>query len=253
MKLDRPLLIIDLESTGVDPMQDRIVQLGVSVLHPDGTVNPRGWQRLINPTIPIPAAATAVHHITDEMVANELPFSAWAQKLYERFQGKDLAGFNLRRFDLPLLDEEFRRCGLRLETDGVRIVDVFGIFSKKNPRKLEDAVRIYCGREYTGEHGAGADTSETLDVLLGQIAKHEDLAGMNLDYLAALSLMAENPPADLAGKFWRDEEGDLRFSFGKNQGAKVRQQLGYARWMMEKGSFPGSTLDVLQAELERVR
>src|SRR4051812_19909496 len=126
MKLTRPLLFLDLESTGKDPCTDRIVELGVTVLHPDGSVKPRGWSQLFNPGIPIPQEATDIHGIDDAAVANKPPFLEIAPILVQRFVGKDLAGYNLRRFDLPLLDEELRRCGLSLDLRDVAVIDVAG-------------------------------------------------------------------------------------------------------------------------------
>jgi DNA polymerase-3 subunit epsilon len=248
MKLDRPILAFDVETTGVDPVKDRIVQIGVSVLHPDFTINPRGWQRLFNPGIPIPAEATAVHGITDEMVKESQPFSAFAPLFLERMQGKDLATYNGRRLDLPVLDQEMRRVNLKLNLEGVRIIDAQTIFFKKEPRSLADAVKRYCKREHVGAHGAGEDAAATLDVLLGQLGEYEDVAAMELDALAQFCVNGDNAPADIAGKLYRDKDGFLCYGFGKNAGARVKDQPGYAQWMASK-DFPGSTMEVIAKEL----
>lgn len=251
MKLDRPLLFLDTETTGVDPAVDRIIELGVSVLHPDGTVKPKGWSVRFNPGIPIPPAATEVHGITDADVAECKPFSAYAEVLHEKLKGKDLAGYNLRRLDLPILDEEMRRCGLRLDLTGVRVVDVQAIYFKANPRSLADAVKQYCGRDHADAHGAGADADATLDVWLEQLVSHGNLPATNdMDSMAEYARMGDQIPADIAGKLYRDSEGGLRFAFGKNKDRLVIEEKGYARWMLDR-DFPGSTLDAIREELER--
>lgn len=250
MKLDRPLLCFDIETTGVDVCKDRIIELGVTILNPDMTVNPRGWSRRFNPEIPIPAAATEVHGITDEMVKDCPPFSTFAPALHQRLTGKDLAGYNLWRLDLPMLDEEFRRCGLKLDLTGVNVIDIQGIFFKKEPRSLADAVRRYCKREHEGAHGAGEDAAATLDVFLEQLVEYSDIPD-SIAGAAEFSRLSDNPFVDVAGKLYRDKEGFACFAFGKNKGLRVQEQLGYARWMLEKGQFPGSTLDAIREELDR--
>jgi DNA polymerase-3 subunit epsilon len=251
LKIERPILFLDLESTGVDPCIDRIVELGVSILNPDGTVKPKGWSVRFNPTIPIPEASTKIHGITDAMVKDLKPFSEWAAKLHEKMKGKDLAGYNLRRLDLPLLDEEFRRCGLSLDLTGVRVIDVQAIYFKANPRGLEDAVRQYCKRDHTAvAHGAGADADATLEVWLAQLDAHPELPN-DIDAMAKYATLGEFEPVDIAGRLYRDQVGDVRFAFGKNKDRRVLDEHGYVRWMIEKGSFPGSTLDALRDELDR--
>lgn len=249
MNLERPLCFIDIESTGSDPVKDRIVEFAAAILHPDGSRSE--WSHRFNPGIPIPPAATEVHHITDADVAECPSFSDQARRIALALIGKDLGGYNLRRFDLPILDEELRRCGIKLDLERISIVDCFGIFSKKQPRKLEDAVRHYCGREHESAHGAIEDAAATLDVFLGQIAAHDDLACMAIEDLDAFSLVGDQKYADIAGKLYRDADGDLVYNFGKHKDEKVRNQPGFAHWMMTK-DFPGSTLDVLEAEFERL-
>jgi DNA polymerase-3 subunit epsilon len=189
-----------------------------------------------------------VHGITDADVEMAPPFSAFAARILAAMTGKDIGGFNLWRLDLPMLDEELRRCGLKLDLTGVRVIDCYGIYAKKEPRKLENAVRRYCGREHEGAHGAGADAEATLDVLVGQMVVHEDLAKLPIDELAVYSRMSEFRPADIAGKLYWDNEGRLRFGFGKNQDQLVCDNLDYVGWMLRKGNFPGSTVEVLRKE-----
>jgi DNA polymerase-3 subunit epsilon len=251
VQLERPLLFLDVESTGVDPCVDRIIELGVTVLWPDGRVNPNGWSTRFNPGVPIPQQSTDVHGITDEMVKDCKPFSAWAPRLHERMKGKDLGGYNLRRLDLPILDEEFRRCGLALDLKGVRVIDVQAIYFKANPRTLADAVKQYCGRDHADAHGAGADAVATMDVWLQQLVAHQELPN-NMDGMADYARLGDHAPVDISGRFYRDAAGDMRFAFGKNKDQRIADQPGYCSWMLEKGTFPGNTLDVLRAELSRL-
>lgn len=250
MTLTRPLLFLDLETSHLDPMQARIIEIGCSVLHPDGSIKPNGWSTRLNPGVPIPIEASAIHGITDADVADCPPFLSIAPTLLARMAGKDLAGFNLRRYDLPVLDEEMRRCGLRLDLTGVQVIDAYGLYCKTDRRDLSSYIEKYAGRAHDGAHGAAADVAGTLDGLLGQLAAYRELSEMRLDELAAHSLLGEQP-ADIAGKLYRDKDGDLRFGFGKNQGGRVVDYADYCRWMLEKGQFPGSTLDCIREELDR--
>lgn len=244
----RPIASIDIESTGVDPVKDRIIEFAAAVLNPDGSRS--RWCQRFNPGVPIPAEATAIHGITDADVADLPPFADFARRIVRALSGKDIAGYNLRRFDLPILDEELRRAGLKLDLTGIEVIDCFGIFSKKEPRKLEDAVRRYCGREHVGAHGAGADADATLDVFAGQLEAYSDL-GATVAEIAAFSRLSEKTEADIAGKLYRDPDGDVCYAFGKHKDAKVREFPGYAYWMLDR-EFPGSTREVLEAELARL-
>lgn len=248
MSFTRPLACIDIESTGVDPVTDRIVELAVTVLNPDGERT--RWEFRFNPGVPISSEATAVHGITNEMVADCPTFADKSRSIWAALQGKDLAGYNILRFDVNMLDEELRRCGYALDPSQFSIVDVFGIYSKKESRKLEDAVLRYCDREHTGAHGAAADCEATTDVLLSQLGEYADLSAMSVSELAAFSRMSELDPVDLAGKLYRDKEGFACYAFGKHKDVRVVDQPGYARWMAS-ASFPSSTLDALELELNK--
>ena len=248
MNLSRPLCVLDTETTGVDPARDRIIEFGCVVLRPDG--GRVEFSQRFNPGIPIPKEASDVHAITDEMVKDCPPFSAFAQKIHRGLSGKDIAGYNLRRLDLPIIDEELRRCDLRLDLSGAKIIDAAGIFFNKEKRRLEDAVLKYCGRSHNDAHGAGADAVATLEVLLGQLKMYDDLSVMELSDLAAFSQMGDAQYADLAGKLYRDDAGALRYAFGKSKDCRVKDEPGFGYWMMGR-DFPGHTIEVLQAELKR--
>lgn len=248
LTLLRPLAVFDTETTGVDPVRDRLVEFGITVYHPDGTR--KQWEQRFNPGIPIPKEASDIHGITDEHVKDCPPFSAFSLQIYKGLRGKDIAGYNVRRLDLPLLDEELRRCGLKLDIVGAQIVDAAGIFFNKEKRNLEAAVLKYCGRSHDGAHGAGADADATLDVFLAQLATYHDLAAMNLADIAAFSRLGDKDYVDLAGKLYRDEDGDLRYAFGKPKDIKVKDDPGFGYWMLGK-DFAGHTVEVLRAEFER--
>lgn len=248
-KLTRALALIDLECTGLDVASDRIVEIGVILLNPDGSRKKFGMR--FNPGRPIPAEATAVHGITDADVKDCPSFDSWALKIHRALQDRDIGGYNLWRLDLPMLDEEFRRSGLKLDLTGVRVIDAYGIFAKKESRKLEDAVRKYCGREHTGAHGAVEDALATLDVLAGQLRAYPDLDEMSIDQLAEFSATDDRKYADLARKIYYGQDGFARFAFGKNKDQRVIDQRGYCDWMATKGNFPASTIEAMQVELAK--
>lgn len=250
LQLTRPLAIIDLESTGFDPVEDRIVEFAVVVLHPNG--ERIYFEQVFNPGIHIPEEASAVHGHTDESVKDKPRFAEFAAKIAAGLAGKDICGYNVRSMDLPMLDEELRRCNKRLDLTGVNIVDAFAIYQLKDPRDLTSAVRKFCGREHDGAHGALDDAVATLDVLLGQRAMYEDIGAMDMPALALASKRDGKDFVDFAGKLYRDADGDLRFSFGKKtRDIKVRHDQGFAHWMLDK-DFPGNTKDALRLELQRI-
>jgi len=249
LKLDRPLCIFDLEATGLDVANDRIVSIAAVKIFIDGH---RGEvTQKIRPGIPIPPEASKIHGITDADVATAPTFSDIARFLHECLADSDLAGFNLLNFDVPLLWEEFHRTGIEWDLTGVRIIDVGNLFKKKEPRTLAAAVMFYCGREHMDAHSADADAHATADVLHGQLARYPDLAAMNLDQLAEFSRLEEFPRIDLAGKFIRDAEGEPVYNFGKNKGTRVCDDPGLCRWMLNR-DFSANTLMHARAILEAI-
>jgi len=252
--LERPLVSWDSETTGVDPVLDRLVSLGVCVLNPDGTR--RKWETLINPEMPIPPAVTEIHGITDEMAASAPKFRDIAQKFIAGMAGKDMLLYNGRRLDLPILHESLVRCGMNLDLTGVRIIDAAGLFFKQNPRDLSAFVKRYTGRDHTDAHGAAADSEGTLDGYLGMLAEHPELRAMTLEEQATRSMYGDDPdrlPCDLAGKLYL-KNGEVYFGFGKQKDKRVSEDTGYAYWMLRCSDppFPTSTREALQAELERL-
>lgn len=256
LDLIRPLVFIDIESTGVDPVEDRILQFGAFVMLPfdsDLGAHPTSsWEQTFNPGMRIPADSTAIHGITEEMVADKPAFADYATRILRALEGKDIAGYNLRLLDLPILDQELRRCGLKLDLNGVLIVDSFGIFANKEPRDLAAAVKKFTGVSHNDAHGAMADAAATMRVLIGQREHYEDLSRMTVAELAEFSKRGGFEIVDLAGKLYRDKDGDVCYAFGqRTRGIKVRDDIGFADWILRK-DFPGSTKEALLAELERL-
>ena len=245
--LERPLALFDLETTGIDPARDKIVEIAVLRIEPDGSRVSRC--RRVNPEQPIPPAATAVHGIRDEDVQEEPPFRRIAKGVLDLLQGADLAGFNVWRFDVPLLQRELQECGLDLEPGQRRVVDAMTIFHGKEPRDLAAAVRFYLGREHEGAHGAEADLEATLEVLDAQLERYPDLPRS----VEELDTTRRQPGAvDSAGKFVR-RENHVVFAFGKHQGrplAEVAEESpDYLQWIL-KTDFPDDAKNLVRQALD---
>lgn len=243
LNLERPLIFFDLETTGTNVVQDRIVELSYIKVYPDGTEEKK--VRRINPGIPIPQASSAVHHITDEDVKDEPTFRQIAKSLHAIFEGCDIAGFNSNKFDVPLLMEEFGRCGINFDVAGRNFIDVQNIFHKMEQRTLVAAYRFYCGKELEGAHSALADTEATYEVLKQQIERYKELEN-DVKKLAEFSGSGRN--LDLAGRIVMDEQNRPIFNFGKHKGKTVKEvfkkEPSFFDWMMQ-GEFPKNTKDVL--------
>lgn len=237
LRLKRPLAFFDLESTGIDPARDRIVEIAVVRIDPDGTRETR--TRRVNPECPIPAEATAVHGIRDDDVRGEPSFRQISRGLLEFLGDADLAGFNVRRFDLPLLEREFRNCGLDLGVARRSVLDAMTVFHRKEPRDLSAAVRFYLGRALDGAHGAEADAVAACLVLDAQLERYGDLP-RTVEELEAWCQPVRSDAADKSGKFaWRD--GQVVIAFGKHQGRALREvarlDREYLAWMLRQ-EFP---------------
>ena len=232
LQLTRPIVCFDLETTGIDPATDRIVEISILRVEPDGARQVR--TRRINPGRPIPEGATAVHGISDEDVADAPPFRQVAKGLLELLDGADLAGFNVARFDIPLLDREFRDCGLKPGLDQRRVVDSMTIFHRMEPRDLSAATRFYLGREHTGAHGAEADVAASFEILEAQLERYEDLPD-GVDALDAWIRRVPDNAADQSGKFVK-ENGRVVFNFGKHKGKPLADIAAsapdYLKWIL---------------------
>jgi DNA polymerase III subunit epsilon len=253
LTLERPLVVLDIEATGLDVEQDRIVEIGLVKCFPDPHRRTILSER-INPGIPIPAGATAIHGISDEEIADCPSFSDLAPVFDEFLNGSDLAGFNLIRFDLKILSAEFARCGgPSFSLEGRKIVDVQTIFHRQEPRDLKSAVKFYLGREHVGAHGAGADTLATADVLDAQLARYLELPRT----VAALHDFHRDPRAlDLEGLFLRgEEEGTVLLAHGKHKGKLLHEVAAmdprYLKWLAYHSTYFADTKTIAQAELDR--
>jgi DNA polymerase-3 subunit epsilon len=248
LELTRPLAFFDLETTGTDPLRDKIVEIAIVRVDPGGG---RGAAtHRINPERPIPPEAAAVHGIRDEDVANAPPFRQVARGLLDVLKDADLAGFNVRRFDVPLLDREFRECGLDLALSQRRIVDAMTIFHRKEPRDLTAAVRFFLDRDHAGAHGAEADVQASVEVLEAQLARYPDLP-RTVDALDAFCNPVPPGAVDREGKFVL-REGEIVFAFGRQKGRALsevaRLQRDYLEWFL-KQDFPEDARTLVEKAL----
>ncbi|MCX6991778.1 MAG: 3'-5' exonuclease [Kiritimatiellaeota bacterium] len=251
LKLERPLAVLDIESTGINPRMDRIIDLAIVKLFPDGRREQHVFR--VNPEIPIPAETTAIHNITNADVAHAPPFRQMAAAILEILADCDLGGFGVVRFDIPMLAEEFARAGVEFNPDNRRIVDAQRIYHKKEPRDLSAALTFYCGEMHLGAHGAEADALATLAVLEAQLQKYADLPH-SLDELDKYCNPPRNPAwADRTGKLkWQN--GELLINFGvQNIGRKlkdlVRDNPKFLMWIL-KSDFPADTKRIVADALE---
>ncbi|MBQ7042813.1 MAG: 3'-5' exonuclease [Muribaculaceae bacterium] len=242
LNLKKPIIFFDLETTGTNITQDRIVEISMIKIMPNGEEIERTLR--INPEIPIPAEATAVHGITDADVANCRTFKMIAKDLAQSFTGCDIAGFNSNRFDIPMLDQEFQRAGVKYDFTKPNFIDVQTIFHKKEQRTLVAAYKFYCGKDLTDAHSASADTRATYEVLKAQLDRYEDLPN---DIVALSEFSSQNRNVDLAGRVIYNENKQEVINFGKYKGKLVidvlKQDPGYYSWIIQ-GDFPQNTKDV---------
>ena len=251
IQLDRPLCIFDIESTGINIRTDRIIELAMIRLSPDNHEDSETW--LLNPGIPIPEESIAIHGITNDLVRNCPTFPDVAPDIQAFIGNSDFGGFNVARFDIPLLVEEFTRAGFSFDLTNRRILDAQRIFHLREPRNLSAALKFYCGKEHTDAHGAEADTRATLDVILGQFAHYPDLPRTMTD-LDDLLNPRDPFDADRAGRF-RWVEGELIINFGKKKGTPVRtlvkEDPGFLKWI-SKNDFPLETRRIAELALKGV-
>lgn len=244
LNLKNPLVFFDLETTGINIVKDRIVEIALLKVYPDGKEEVKS--RRINPEMPIPAQATAIHGITDDDVRDCPTFKQIAKSLAEMMEGCDIAGFNSSRFDVPLLAEEFLRAGVDFDMSKRKFVDVQIIFHKKEQRTLEAAYKFYCDKTLDNAHSAEADTVATYEVLKSQLDRYPDLTN-DIETLSK-EYSSFNNNVDFDGRMVFDEKGVEVFNFGKHKGKAVtevfRNEPSYYSWMME-GDFPLNTKQIL--------
>jgi DNA polymerase-3 subunit epsilon len=258
LHLTRPFTIIDLETTGTNIASDRIVEIGMVKILTDGTRKIKTHR--INPTIPIPPQATRIHGITDADVRDEPTFAMLAGELAAFIDNCDLGGYNLLKFDVPLLAEEFLRADVDFDIGNRKIVDVQNIFHKMEPRTLRAAYKFYCGKDHEGAHGAEADALATFEILEAQLDMYKDIPYLDNDGVPSYPVVNDigaldefsyySRHADLVGHIVFNDKNVEVFNFGKYKGQKVeevfKKEPQYYDWMM-KSAFPLYTKKVITA------
>jgi DNA polymerase-3 subunit epsilon len=235
LNLKRPLIIFDLETTGISIQTDRIIEISYIKLMPEGTQIT--YTQRLNPQMPIPPQATAIHGITDSDVSDKLGFKDIAQQLAKDFEGCDVGGYNSNKFDFPMLVEEFLRSGIEFDTENRKFIDAQRIFHLMEQRTLSAAYKFYCNKELVQAHSAEADTRATLEILMAQLDRYPQLKN-DIDFLHEFSGQSNN--VDLAGRLIRNDKQEVVFNFGKHRHKKVmdifKVEPSYYKWMMD-GDF----------------
>lgn len=249
LKLNRPIVFFDLETTGTNPLKDRIVEISYLKVGNGGAVLMENTHRIkpvdaLGNQVKSDPAAVAVHGITDEELASKPTFKELSAELREVFDDSDIGGYNSNKFDLPMLIEEFVRAGIDFRLQGRNLIDVQNIFYKHEPRTLKAAYRFYCDKELVDAHQASADVMATFEVFKAQLERYD--LGEDTQAVARNSRLGDN--IDLSGRLSRDKDGDAVFNFGKYKGKKVknvfRVEPSYYSWMME-GDFAKDTKDII--------
>lgn len=243
LNLKRPIVFLDLEATGLNIGSDRIVEIALLKIYPNGNRESKVYK--VNPTIPIPLEASKIHGIFDKDVAECPTFKELARELNAFFGGCDLAGYNSNKYDIPLLIEEFTRGDVHFDITSRKLIDVQNIFHKMEQRTLSAAYKFYCNKGLENAHSAEADTEATFEVLLAQLEKYDTLKN-DVDYLSEFSSVTKN--VDLAGRIVFNDKGEEVFNFGKYKGRTVFEifntEPSYYDWMM-KGDFATNTKTVI--------
>lgn len=239
LNLKNPLVVFDLETTGIDIVKDRIIEISYVKVFPNGKEESKTMR--INPGMPIPPASTAIHGITDDDVKDCPLFKNVAKQLAAQIEGCDLAGYNSNRFDIPLLVEEFLRAGVDIDLTRRKFIDVQTIFYKMEQRTLAAAYKFYCQKSLENPHAAAADTMATYEVLKAQLDRYPELKN-DVTFLSEFSSFTNN--VDFAGRMVYNEKNQEVFNFGKYKGRLVeevlKQEPAYYSWMMN-GDFPLNT------------
>ncbi|MBC7935086.1 MAG: 3'-5' exonuclease [Rhizobacter sp.] len=239
LQLNRPVAFIDLETTGVNLSSDRIVEIAIVKLLPDGTRQTK--RKLINPQMPIPASSSDIHGITDEMIKDAPTFKQAGNEIKQFLENCDLGGYNSNRFDIPMLMEEFLRAEMEVDLGDRKMIDVQHIFYQMEPRTLSAAYKFFCNKELVNAHSAEVDINATIEVFEAQIDRYPKL-GTSVE--TVLSVIGEEKIVDYARRFIFDDKGVEVFNFGKFKGKPVcdtlRYEPQYYDWMM-KGDFPMHT------------
>ena len=254
------MTFLDLETTGTNTMKDRIVQIAMVKINPNG--EEVKYNKLVNPEMPIPPESSEIHGISDEQVKGQPTFKEIAKEVNQFLKDCDIGGYNHIKFDIPLLMEEFTRADIEFSLHNRRLVDSQRLFFLMEPRNLTAAYRFYCQKELGNAHDAMADVEATKEILMSQLDKYEGQSpeGSDLPPLSSkledLHLYSFGKMVDLAGRLSRDKAGDLNFNFGKYKGQKVKmvfqKEPQYYDWIM-KADFPQDTKKILTQEMLSMR
>ena len=251
LQLTKPICIFDLETTGTNTAKDRIVEIAIIRVEPDGTEVIKTWR--VNPEMHIPEEASKVHGIYDEDVADAPTFKDISQEVFNLIHDADLAGFNSNRFDVPLLAEELLRAGIDFDLKTNHLIDIQNIFHKMEPRNLTAAYKFYCDGDLTNAHSAEADTKATYEILKAQLQKYDDLP-KDMEALSKFSSYFK--AADFQGRIIYNGKNEEVINFGKYKGQKVEDVLqkdpGYYGWIM-RADFPLYTKKIIQNVYERMK
>jgi DNA polymerase-3 subunit epsilon len=255
LNLKRPIAFFDIEATGLNITKDRIVEIAIIKVNPDKSEET--YSIRLNPKIEIPAEVSEIHGIYQKDIENAPTFEDVAEKISQFIADADLAGYNSNKFDIPMLAEEFARAGFETILENKKFVDVQNIFHKKEQRTLSAAYAFYCKGELENAHNAFVDTRATLDVLLKQLEKYDDLQN-DIDFLADFSKGGNLNLVDFAGRLARDEKGNVVYNFGKHKNKSVanvtKEEPGYYGWFISDSTdFPAYTKMKLKEEMNRIK
>ncbi|MCK5824723.1 MAG: 3'-5' exonuclease [Ichthyobacteriaceae bacterium] len=250
LKLSKPICFFDLETTGVKVAEDRIVEISILKIFPNGNKESKTW--LVNPERKIPQETIDIHGVTDEKVANEPTFKELSADVHNMVKGCDLAGYNSNKFDVPLLAEEFLRADIEFDISENVLVDVQNIFHKMEQRTLSAAYQFYCEKDLTNAHTAAADTLATYEILLAQLDRYENDLENDVNFLSEFSSRSKN--VDFAGYIAYNEKNEEIINFGKHKGKTLKsifeKEPGYYGWVMG-ASFPLYTKQTLKRLFEK--
>ena len=253
LHLTKPLCVFDLETTGTQITKDRIVQIAIIKLLPNG--EQQEYNQLINPTIVITDEIALIHGITNERVKNSPTFREKAEEIADFIGDSDLAGYNSNKFDIPVLAEEFLRAEFEFDISNRRFIDVQNIFHKMEQRTLAAAYQFYCDKKIENAHDALYDTRATLDVFVAQLDRYKELKN-DVTFLSEFSRAGEFELIDLAGRLAKNKKGEVIYNFGKHNGKSIAEVMkiepGYYGWMLD-ADFPLYTKQCLRNEMQRIK
>ena len=255
LKLGQPIAVFDIEATGLNISKDRIVEIAIIKINPDGSEE--SFSSLVNPEMDIPQEVIEIHGITNEKVKDAPTFGQLAPKIIDFIKDADLAGYNSNKFDIPLLAEELLRIGSDFDLTKKKFVDVQNFFHKMEQRTLAAAYQFYCKKEIKNAHSALADTKATWEVLQAQLEKYEELK-TDVAFLADFSKGSQLDLVDFAGRLAKNEQGQVVYNFGKHKGKTIEeiheQEPGYYGWFVSDATdFPKLTKQKLKQEMDRIK